>query len=80
MTDKLNLGQEVCFGEEEGVTYKVYYNSSFVYTIIVEKGDQQLIETHQGVRAFFGHDSLDVQWVNEKMDRMINEIKGKLDV
>lgn len=73
--ENVKLGNIMCFGEENGVSYEVYLNNDFLYTIIVKKNDKELIETHQGVRAIFGWDVFDVQWVNEKMDRMINELK-----
>ena len=70
------LGLIICRGNEDGIFYKVYLNNDFLYTIVVKKEQSELIETHQGVRAICGYDALDMQLVNEKVDKMIEELKG----
>lgn len=64
------------FENKEGdITYKIFKNKDFLYTILVQKGDITKIKNHQGVNAVFGHDSIDIQVVNNILDEMIEELK-----
>lgn len=69
------LGILKCSGKEENISFEVYMNSDFLYTIVVKNEKTTLTETHQGVRAIFGADALDVQTVNFILDDMINKLK-----
>lgn len=71
-----NYGELKCEGYEDGISYEVFLDNDFKYTIITRKNNIENIEYHQGVRAIFGADSLDVKIVNDILDDMINKIKS----
>lgn len=64
-----------CQGTEDGITYKIFLDSDFKYTITVSKGSIENIKHHQGVISVFGEDILDINVVNEILNEMIEEIK-----
>lgn len=64
-----------CQGIESGITYEIFLNNDFRYTIIVSKGTTKNIKHYQGVRSIFGLDAIDVNMVNEILDEMIKEAK-----
>lgn len=70
-----NYGKLECEGYENGISYEVFLDNDFKYTIITRKNCIENIEYHQGVRGIFGVDSLDVKMVNDILDDMINKMK-----
>ena len=64
-----------CQGTENGITYEIFLDNDFRYTIIVSKGTTKNIKHHQGVRRIFGEDAIDINMVNEILDKMIKEAK-----
>lgn len=75
-----DYGTLQCQGTENGITYEVFLNNDFRYTIIVSKGSIKNIKYHYGVRSIFGldtidvNDAIDVNMVNEILDKMIKEV------
>ena len=63
-----------CQGTENGITYEVYLDNDFKYTIIVSKGSTKNIKHYRGVRSIFGADDIDINMVNEILDEMIEEV------
>lgn len=73
----VNLGSIMCFGEEDGISYEVYLNKDNLYTIIVEKNRKELVETYQAERVIFDYEDSDFKRVNEKIDKMIKQLRDK---
>lgn len=69
-----NYGILQCQGTENGITYQIFLDNDFKYTIIVSKDSIKNIKYHQGVRSIFGLDVIDVNMVNEILDEMIKKV------
>lgn len=54
---------------------KFFLDNDFRYIMIVSKGTTKNIKHYQGVRSIFGLDAIDINMVNEILDKMIKEAK-----